>query len=408
MKAVVVGAGFAGLAAAAGLVGAGVEVEVFEARDRVGGRVWSVPFAGAVVERGAEFILPGNDTVIATAERLGLPLVRKGMNYGDRDPRGQDGTGTHAVSREQVAEAVARISSEPAPAPLPGATLADALETYSLDPAVAEAIRARVEVSCGYPADDLDPSVLRETGAAFGPFDTYTVEGGNDRIARELAAGLGERVHLASPVRRVAWDERGVRIRAGSHVVVADAAVVAVPASTVGAISFDPPLPDDTAAAMLGVRYGQVAKLFVRLGSPAPPSATLSVPGRFWCWTQLGAAGTPVPFVGAFAGTPRGLEQLSVRAGPTEWLAALRSLRPDLELDPGDVLISTWQDDPWARAAYSAESVSSPIDTEALTRRIGPLAFAGEHTAGEWHAQMEGALRSGERAAQQLLQSVAR
>jgi monoamine oxidase len=404
VKAVVVGAGFAGLAAAARLASAGAEVDVFEARDRVGGRVWSVPFAGGVVERGAEFILPGNETVIATAQRLGLPLVRKGTLYGDREPRG-DG---RIVSREQVAAAAARIASEPPPACAPGATLADALETYRLDPPVAAAIRSRVEVSCGYPADDLDPSVLRETGAAFGPFDTYNVEGGNDRIARELAAGLGDSVHLASPVRRVVWDEAGVRIRAGSHVVVADAAVVAVPASTVGAISFDPPLPDDTAAAMLGVRYGQAAKLFVRLGAPVPASATLSVPERFWCWTQLGADGAPAPFVGAFAGTAEALERLSVRAGPAEWLAALGSLRPDLELDSGEVLIATWQDDPWARAAYSAESVSSPIRTEALTCLVGPLAFAGEHTAGEWHAQMEGALRSGERAAQQLLQTAVR
>jgi monoamine oxidase len=404
MKAVVVGAGFAGLAAAARLAAAGAEVDVFEARDRVGGRVWSVPFAGGVVERGAEFILPGNEMVMATAERLGLPLVRKGTQYGDREPRGDD----HTVSREQVAAAAARIAAEPPRAASQGATLADALETYRLDPGVAEAIRARVEVSCGYPADDLEPSVLRETGAAFGPFDTYTVEGGNDRIARELAAGLGEGVHLASPVRRVAWDDGGVRIRAGSHLVVADVAVVAVPASTVGAISFEPALPDDTAAAMLSVRYGQAAKLFVRLGAPAPPSATLSVPGRFWCWTQMGADGAPAPFLGSFAGTPLALERLSVRTGPTEWLGALRSLRPDLELDVGDVLMATWQDDPWARAAYSAESVSSPLDTEALTRPVGPLAFAGEHTAGEWHAQMEGALRSGERAAQQLLHSAAR
>ena len=214
MKAVVVGAGFAGLAAAARLAAAGAEVDVFEARDRVGGRVWSVPFAGTVVERGAEFILPGNETVIATAKRLGLRLVRKGTQYGDRDPKGEART----VSREQVAAAAARIASEPRPALVPGGTLADALETYRLDPVVAEAIRSRVEVSCGYPADDLEPSVLRETGAAFGPFDTYNVEGGNDRIARELAAGLGDGVHLASPVRRVVWDAGGVRIRAGSHV----------------------------------------------------------------------------------------------------------------------------------------------------------------------------------------------
>ena len=61
---------------------------MLEARDRVGGRVWSVPFAGAVVERGAEFILPHDKTVIATADRLGLALVRKGTLYGNREPRG--------------------------------------------------------------------------------------------------------------------------------------------------------------------------------------------------------------------------------------------------------------------------------------------------------------------------------
>jgi monoamine oxidase len=397
----VVGAGFAGLAAAARLAEAGVEVDVFEARDRVGGRVWSVPFAGGVVERGAEFILPGNETVTATADRLGLPLVRKGTLYGGREPRGGG-----EITDEQVATAVRRIASEPVSAT--AGTVRDALDALHLAPAVAEAIQARIEVSCAYPADDLDASALHETGAAFGQFDTFSVAGGNDRIAQEIAAGLGESVHLASPVRRVAWSGHEVRIRAGSHVAVAQAAVIAVPAAALGAISFDPPLPDATAAAMRDVRYGQAAKLFVAVGSPAPPSATLSVPERFWCWTQLSADGAPAPFLSAFAGTPDALEELSVRSGPERWLAALESLRPDLELGPAQAMLSTWWDDPWARGAYSAASASSPIDTEALTRPVGPLVFAGEHTAGEWHAQMEGALRSGERAADQLLAAAQR
>jgi monoamine oxidase len=186
---------------------------------------------------------------------------------------------------------------------------------------------------------------------------------------------------------------------------VADVCIVAVPAAALSAISFDPLLPEKTATALRGVRYGQAAKLFVKLGAPAPPSATLYVPGRFWCWTQLSADGGPAPFAAAFAGTQRAIEQLSVRSGPDTWLEAVRSLRPDLDLDPAEVLTSTWEDDPWVRGAYSAESATSPIDTEVLTRPVGPLAFAGEHTAGEWHALMEGALRSGERAAQQLLQT---
>ncbi|MGH2886224.1 MAG: flavin monoamine oxidase family protein, partial [Solirubrobacteraceae bacterium] len=178
MRVIVVGAGFAGLSAADALTRAGTEVEVLEARDRVGGRVWSVPFAGAVVERGAEFILPHDKTVLAAAERLGLALVRKGTLYGNREPRG-----AAPVSKAEVLTAVERLG-----AASHNGTLANVLGGSELEPGVADAIQARFEVSCAYSADDLDAAVLSEGAGAFGDFDTWTVEGGNDRIARELAA----------------------------------------------------------------------------------------------------------------------------------------------------------------------------------------------------------------------------
>ena len=397
MRVVVVGAGFAGLAAADELVRAGAEVDVFEARDRVGGRVWSVPFAGGVVERGAEFILPHDSTLIALAERLGLTLVRKGTLYGARESRGA----APAVSGAQVFAAVERLASS-----LRGAgTLADLLRGSSvLEPGVAEVIQARLEISCAYGSDDLDALVLTEAAGAFGDFDTWTVDGGNDRIARELAAGLGGAVRVSAPVSGVSWGEGSVRVGVGMEEVVADAAVIAVPASVLGGIAFEPSLPPRKAA----VRYGQAAKLFVALRTPAPPSQVMSVPDRFWCWTQLGADGSPLPFVAAFAGSPGALEGLDVRSGPARWLSALARLRPDLELDLDAVLLSTWADDPWVRGAYSAASATVALDTESLSRPVGPLAFAGEHTAGAWHGLMEGALRSGVRAAEQLLAAAGR
>ncbi len=399
MKAIIVGAGFAGLAAASELVRSGAEVEVFEARNRVGGRVWSVPFAGAVAERGAEFILPHDSTVIATAERLGLPLVRKGTLYGQREPRG----GSRQVSAADVAAAMAQLGAQPPQAA--GVAAAKALAGRKLEPGVREAIVARLEISCAYGFDDLDAAVLSEGAAAFGDFDTHTVDGGNDRIAREIAARLGDSVRLSAPVTRVGWREDEVRVVAGEREAVADAAVIAVPASVLDSIRFDPPLPPETADAFGRVRYGQAAKLFVALKTPAPPSETLSVPDLFWCYTQLGADGNPLRYVGAFAGSPVALDGLAVGSGPDRWLEALARLRPDLELDTSTVLLSTWADDPWVRAAYSARSATSPMDTESLTRPVGPLAFAGEHTAGEWHGLMEGALRSGIRAAQDVLQA---
>ena len=83
-----------------------------------------------------------------------------------------------------------------------------------------------------------DADVLHESGTSVGGFATHSVAGGNQRIALELAAGLGDRVHLGSPVRRVARSDDGVRVGAGGAEVEADEAVIAVPASVIDRITF--------------------------------------------------------------------------------------------------------------------------------------------------------------------------
>lgn len=392
---VVVGAGFAGLAAADELARAGVEVAVLEARDRVGGRVWSAPFAGGVIERGAEFILPDYDVMIGYAQRLGIPLVRKGTRYGYREPRGPG-----AVSLEAMGEGFKTAAQAPV---ITGESVRDALNRTALDPAVAEALCARLEVSCTHPAHDLEASVLREGAGAFGTFDTFTLAGGNDTLARALAGELGERLRLSAAVTRVVVEDGGVRVGGRDFELAADAAIVTVPCTLIDEIAFDPPLPPAKHAALRDAPVGHAAKLFVRLAEPAPPSAVLSVTERYWCYTQLTADGSPAPFVGAFAGTRPALERLAVDRGPDRWLASLRALRPDLALDPDAVLLSEWDPDPWARGSYTARALRAPMDDAALARPVGQIVFAGEHTAGEWHGLMEGALRSGLRAARDVL-----
>ena len=155
---VVVGAGFAGLAAADALAASGHEVTVFEARDRVGGRVHSRTLDdGATIELGAEFILPGHDVLRATAERLRLPLYEKGTRYGDREPR-------PPVRREELLRAIARLRDARE------GTVASALEGLRLPPAVRDALTARVEISTAYPASDQAASVLADSGTAFGDY----------------------------------------------------------------------------------------------------------------------------------------------------------------------------------------------------------------------------------------------
>jgi monoamine oxidase len=67
-------------------------------------------------------------------------------------------------------------------------------------------------------------------------------------------------------------------------------------------------------------------------------------------------------------------------------------------------VVTTWADEPYSREAYTALTTDwRPGDDELVARPVGEVYFAGEHTAGEWAGLMEGALRSGERAAAEVL-----
>jgi monoamine oxidase len=393
----VIGAGFAGLAAADSLRAGGAEVTVLEARDRVGGRVWSVPFNGVTIERGAEFILPGYEVMEELAERHGIPKVLKGTPYGRRVP-----VGAEAVDPAALESAFGRIAGA---AEGDAASAAAAIDGLGLDPSLATMVKTRVAISNGYPTEDLEVSVLEEGASTFGDFDNFTLKGGNMALADAIAADLGEALHVSSPVRSVRWAPGSVTVATDDGEVEADAAVIAIPTAPLFEIEFEPALDGPTADALRAVTYGQNSKLFVPLNAPAPPSAIMSIAGHFWSYTQLAPDGEPAPFLTGYTGTRDAIDALGGSDGAPTWLPRLLELRSELDADPdpGGVLLSSWHDDPWVRGSYSARTVSSPLRDDDLAAPIPPLYFCGEHTAGEWHGLMEGALRSGRRAADQVL-----
>jgi monoamine oxidase len=408
MRAVVVGAGLAGLAAADELARNGAEVVVLEARSRVGGRVWSQTLPnGAVVEMGAEYILPGNTAILELVDRFGLGLWDKGMRYGRRDPKGGIGT-TH----DELVAAMEVAERELASGAHAGASAEQFLDSIDIPAGAREAILARVEISC---ANTGDRVAAVELGGVAHIDDEPSpgIAGGNQRLPLALAGELGDALRLESPVRAIAWDERspkgrgptepGVRAVTDRGEVEADIAVIAVPAGVLDRISFEPALPEPLRGALGLIEYGHAAKLFVPLRAPAPPSAVMNVPERYWTWTATGDGDDVQPVVSAFAGSKPALDALEVETGPSRWLDSVERLRGDLDLDAGGAVLSTWDDDPWVRAAYST---SPPPDVAVATERpTGPLAFAGEHTAGDFYGLMEGAIRSGRRAARSLLRT---
>jgi monoamine oxidase len=395
MRVVVIGAGLAGLAAADELRRAGSEVTVLEARNRVGGRVWSRRLEnGAVIEMGAEFVLPGNTRVRELAERLGVGLWDKGMRYGEREARGAPG-----LDDESLGRAVRLVTDALAQRGGTGESVAELLGRLPLDGAAREAILARAEVSAASPAD-LVPAGDLAGVAQLNAEPSPSIAGGNQRLAEALAAPLGESLRLATPARSVLWRGEGVRVGVDDGEVEADACVIAVPAGVIDRLEFHPPLPERQADALASIRYGHAAKLFVPLRSAPDLSAVLSVPERYWAWTATGAGGRVQPVLSAFAGSPAALERLGIADGADRWLASLASLRDDLELQPAGAVLSTWTDDPWARGAYSVGR--PPSAARILSQRLGPLTFAGEHTAEDFPSLMEGALRSGQRAARVL------
>ena len=107
MRVVVAGAGFAGLLAAYRVAQAGHQAVVLEARDRVGGRVWSQELIPgdrrSVVERGGEFVLDGYDLMRTMASELGLRLAEMAMSYYEREPRGGAATTHQEVAAQRGA-----------------------------------------------------------------------------------------------------------------------------------------------------------------------------------------------------------------------------------------------------------------------------------------------------------------
>jgi monoamine oxidase len=399
---VVIGAGFAGLAAALELHDAGMDVTVLEARDRVGGRVHSVVLDnGEVAELGAEWIFSGDEAMQAAIDRLGLVAREAGVDYLRREPRGES-----AVSMPEL-DAFLEVADAHLAALDPAErSMGEALDLVPGDERARAVARARLT---GTFASDLSLVAWRpgwHAGKLAAEPDVYRrMERGNRSIA-DAAAGELPDVRLGRPATAVRQATGGVEVDAG-ETIRAEVAVVAVPVRLVSALAFDPPLEADQRTAFEGLPMGVASKLAVPLDGQPVRCAIQCADLPFWFWVADGAGGTR-RVVTSFAGSEIPQGPLETATGdPRTWLRRIEELAPELR-PAGPAVMKVWAEDPWARGAYSAWNGASLGRAHLFERMHGAIAFAGEHTAGEHSGTMEGALRSGRRAAGQVLERLGR
>lgn len=404
-RVVVVGAGLSGLATARTLIDAGCDVTVVEARERVGGRVWSVRLDNdEIAEMGAEWVMPGDTELRAWTDRFDIPLVEAGIDYLRREARGP-GASSLEDQDAFLAAADAALATIP-PDECAGLTLGTFLDALDAPGTGRDAVRMRLQ---GTNAADLRHVALRVVGGSHGfaarGATYHRMARGNQALPEAIAASLPD-VRLGHRVRSVVHASRGVSVQVEGDVeVTGTAAIVALPARVAAGLRFDPFLPDELAIALHELPMGVASKLAVPLEGPATPRAIQSAELPFWCWVANGSADATRRCLSAFAGSELAQGTLETAAGDAgPWLERLSALNPDLTFR-GTPVFKSWGLDPMAMGAYAAWDNRSWDRMEQLQRTVGRLAFAGEHTAGpEYHGTMEGAIRSGVRAAAQVLE----
>ena len=405
-RVLVVGAGFAGLSAAMALADSGVSVTVLEARDRVGGRVWSPRLDnGEVVEMGAEWIMPGDYELFALAERFGEPLAEAGIDYLRREGYGE--LGATVGEQEEFLEAAGKSRAEMSDDEVARTTLGAFIERVNGSDSQRRTVRMRLQ---GTSAWDIDRVAMRVTegegafSAGGGEGSYFRLAGGNQRLAEAMASSLDD-VRLGKVVDAMAHDTDGVTVRMGADEELrADAAVVAVPAPIASRLRFEPALPSDLSTALRELPMGVASKLVIATSSEPSRRARQSTESPFWCWAADGEDGHPRKVIASFAGSAMAQETLETAAGRSHpWLERLEAMNRDVTF-VGEPLMYAWAGDPFAIGCYSAWDNTSWDRHDVFARAVDRLAFAGEHTAGpSHHGTMNGAVRSGVRAAQQIL-----
>ncbi|WP_040775406.1 flavin monoamine oxidase family protein [Nocardia pneumoniae] len=435
---VVVGAGYAGLCAARALRAAGRDVVVLEAADRVGGRTLTARVGdGWAVDLGGQWISGAHTRFAALAEEYGaatyappsgIDLLVEGVVRrpftGARPPLPTLVLIVLAQAMWRLERMAARVDLA-RPWTTPGADRLDAMTAATWLRRNLPERRARhlAEVMIG---EELCVDVgsvsmlgllttIRSAGGVDAGITAETVTrlfvDGADGPAMAIGVELGRALRLGAAVTSIRQQADGVRVGGAFGAVHAEHVIVAVPPAIAGRIAYDPPLPAARDQLTQRVPMGSVLKSFAVYERPF--------------WREEGLTGqslnphdpVPVSFDATRPGGPGVLGALVPGRAAQRLTALPASERRAMIVgslvrafghaarDPIEWHEKIWADDPHTRGGYGAYFPPGVLTTlgSALRQPVGAIHWAGSETATEWSGYIEGAIRSGERAAAEVL-----
>jgi monoamine oxidase len=430
----VIGGGLSGLVCAMTLIDAGFAPLVMEPRMRAGGRVLSLNdvVAGKVVEAGGEFIGRNHATWLALAKRMDLELVEVPdedlafpmlINGETLDKKAAEALYEEMHAAFKTLTERARVVNEDEPwktdkaQELDATSVADWWNGVSASDRCKRAIRAQLENDNGVALEKLSLlamlAMIKGGGleAYWTESEAFRCKDGNQRLATAMAGSLhGNRIVYNEPVLSVKMHgpTTVVATKSGRQVN-AKHVVLAVPPSLWDSIEFDPPLPK------MPVQMGTAVKLLSSVkdrywtkAGRSGESLSDQAPGMTWDGT-LGQAGDGACLT-AFAGGPGAEKGLDAWKAKHEgvWHDELEKIQPGYSANVTATRFMGWPTEQWTRGGYSFPAPGQVTTfVKAMREQLGEsrLWVCGEHTSSKFPGYMEGALESGVREANRIINS---
>ncbi len=418
----VVGAGLSGLAATDFLKSKGVDVMLFEAQNRVGGRVYTTrTSSNEQFEEGAFSFATIEKTLMSYIQRFSLQVtpqstIDKQFRFMGIQGHFSD-KGTFLEGKEQMIVLSNLLSYY-----LPNVPADD---TISFADGLRKAGASEKAIAWlddntlpGLQGDGLETAsalAVKKFMAQYTGATTFnTIQGGNDLLPQAFAKGLTSQICLNSPIAKIEQLSSFYRLTSTTQTVFAQKVILALPLAGLQQIEFDPPLPNDKQQAILKVPYTSCSRISV----VAPPNLFGQIRGGVFAITDHPAGwfreqtlfqANPqqntvfdISFVGEEA---RYMDALSDDDRQEEMLEGLNKFYPNISSKGMETNFFSWDNVPWVKGGYCYFPPGTISLQSILSRPEGGLHFAGEHTSDKF-ASMNGALESGLRAANEVLSTL--